>query len=326
MEDFRLAATVGDPSSIGPEVAIQALQKFFSTKRACSITLFLPEQTAIRYRSALRTLKSKKRIEIVEVLGPHFNLPGKHSAKLGLEALRLATDMCLQKKAAALVTGPLDKNLCAQVNKGFRGHTEYLQERCKAPRTTMLLSGGQLQVALVTTHLALSQVPRVLTPQKIIETTLQVYEHLRSFMMKPRIAIAALNPHASDGGLFGNEEKLIIEPAIKKIRKKIPQIVGPLPADSLFAKSFHYDAVICQYHDQGLIPLKMLHFYDAVNVTLGLPFLRTSVDHGTAFDIVGKGLASSQSYFNALEYAYEWVRAKHSNPRRKRTQSQRHLS
>jgi 4-hydroxythreonine-4-phosphate dehydrogenase len=319
MEDFCLAATVGDPSSIGPEVAIQALQKFFSTKRSCSIRLFLPEQTALKYRSALRTLKSKKRVEIVEVLGPHFNLPGKHSARLGLEALKLATDLCIEQEAAALVTGPLDKNLCAQVNKNFRGHTEYLQERCKVPKTTMLLSGGQLQVALVTTHIPLSQVPKAITSQKIIETALQVYQHLKSFFPKPRIAVAALNPHASDGGLFGNEEKTIIEPAIKKLKKKIPYIAGPFPADSLFAKSFHYDAVICQYHDQGLIPLKMLHFYDAVNVTLGLPFLRTSVDHGTAFDIVGKGLASSQSYFNSLEYAYEWVRAKHSNPRRKRT-------
>jgi 4-hydroxythreonine-4-phosphate dehydrogenase len=188
---------------------------------------------------------------------------------------------------------------------------------------------GLVGIALVTTHIPLRQVAKFITADKIIETTNRVHQYLRNFITRPKIAVCGLNPHASDHGLFGDEENKIIAPAIRKLNRRGVQAEGPFSADSLFYRAAQYDAIICLYHDQGLIPLKMRHFFDAVNITLGLPFLRTSVDHGTAFDIAGKAEASSISYGQALEHAFRWVKrtrgktpwANDSHSRRARAQS-----
>lgn len=325
-----IAITLGDPKSIGPEVAARALFDFFknSRRRNVRIEIFSPEwafknkdlkklkKYFLSGQARLADFSSSSQLSSLK----NPSRPGKASGAIALECLKRATDSCIQGKNAALVTGPVDKKLCSLSRKNFRGHTEYLEKRSKARGTTMLLSGPDLQVALVTTHLPIAKVSRALSEKKIVETGRRLFEHVRAFKLKPRIAVCGLNPHASDNGLIGNEESRIIIPAIKKLQKLFGSgFEGPFPADSLFHQAEKYDAIICMYHDQGLIPLKMKNFYDAVNVTLGLAFLRTSVDHGTAFDLVGTGRASHTSYLRALEYAYDWIQLKHSNPRRQRT-------
>ena len=233
----------------------------------------------------------------------------------------MATAFCLSRRALTLTTGPLDKSLVSKTDPDFTGHTEFLEKKSKSKGSTMLLSSSKLKVSLVTTHLPLKKVSSLLTKEKIISTVIRTNDHLKRFTKRPRLAVCALNPHASDNGLFGDEEAQIINPAIRNLKKKRLLVSGPYPADSLFCRSSDFDAIICMYHDQGLIPLKMHHFFDAINVTLGLPFLRTSVDHGTAFDIAGKRKASHLSYENALEYAYLWAKGKahNRNKGRKRT-------
>ena len=172
----------------------------------------------------------------------------------------------------------------------------------------MILRNRSLTVALVTTHIPLKDVSKKLRTQDIVATAETLHNHLSLFKKNPRIAICALNPHASDNGLFGSEERNIIAPAVSRLKKIGLIVSGPLPADSLFFYANKYDGIVCLYHDQGLIPLKMSGFYDAINITAGLPFPRTSVDHGTAFPIAGKGLASSESFYQALLYAEKWLK------------------
>jgi len=310
---IHLVVTLGDPTSIGPEVASKALSSFLRKHRDAEVTAIgaLGKENA-RSSARLDTLIRRHKFNWVDLSPLQTPTRGRRSAAIALEALRRATDICLEGDADALVTGPLDKNLCSKVEPHFRGHTEYLQERCRVKGTTMMLAGKDLRVCLVTTHLAHRDVSKFLTTKKIVSSGQRTYGFIRRLKRKPIIAVCALNPHASDGGLFGDEEKRIIQPAVRTLQKEFGKdsIVGPYPADTLFALSKNYDAILCMYHDQGLIPLKMKHFYDGVNITIGLPFLRTSVDHGTAFDIAGKERASSQSFESALDYAYLWVKSK----------------
>jgi 4-hydroxythreonine-4-phosphate dehydrogenase len=189
----------------------------------------------------------------------------------------------------------------------YPGHTEILAEETNAKEYAMMLAGEKLKVVLATIHLPLRMVPAVLSSQKVFSCICLTHNYLKDFfgIKKPRLAVAGLNPHAGEGGLFGEEEEEIIAPAVKKAQAGGINVVGPLPSDSLFyfALKGRYDSVICMYHDQGLIPLKILHFEDAVNVTLGLPIIRTSVDHGTAYDIAEPGTANPLSLINALKIA-----------------------
>ena len=193
----------------------------------------------------------------------------------------------------------------------FPGHTELLAERCGVKKVVMMLAGERLKVCLVTTHLAYRDVPAVLNQTEIVETITITATALRDqFGIKqPRLAVLALNPHASEDGLFGDEEERIIAPAIATAQQAEFVVSGPHSADTLFyfAAQGAYDAVICMYHDQGLIPLKLLHFDDGVNVTLGLPIIRTSVDHGTAYDLAGSGKANTASLVSALKMANQMV-------------------
>lgn len=226
-----------------------------------------------------------------------------------MESIRLGACLALRGDADALVTAPINK---ASMNRaGFRipGHTEFLAELSGTKRFEMMLVGGPLRVVPVTRHVALKDVPRLLTKKKIEEAIALTDQELRrSFgIKKPRIVICGLNPHAGERGLFGSEEERIIAPAVKAARRRTGSaLTGPLSPDALFRDAYlgRYDAEICMYHDQGLIPLKMISRGAGVNVTLGLPFVRTSPDHGTAYGIAGKGVADPGSMLAAMELAW----------------------
>jgi 4-hydroxythreonine-4-phosphate dehydrogenase len=212
--------------------------------------------------------------------------------------------------AAALVTAPVSKAQVARVLPGFVGHTEWLEARTRARRSVMMLAGSRLRVALVTNHVALRRLGRLLTPGRIAETIAVTHRALRTDLgiARPRLALAALNPHAGEEGAFGDEEDRLLRPALALASARGARAAGPLPADSVFfrAAQGEFDAVVALYHDQGLIPVKLLDALlgdAAVNVTLGLPIVRTSPDHGVAYDIAGKGKASPASMIAAIRLA-----------------------
>jgi 4-hydroxythreonine-4-phosphate dehydrogenase len=218
-------------------------------------------------------------------------------------AVRLAQARCV----AGIVTAPINKHAMHLAGHFYPGHTEMLADLTKAKESGMMIMGGPLKVIFTTTHLALRDVPKVLTVQKIEKAIRLAHFSLRQLfgVKKPRIAVAGLNPHAGENGLFGDEEQRLILPAIKRAKAKGMACSGPHPADTMFAKALTgaFDGVVALYHDQGLIPLKTVAFGHCVNITVGLPILRTSVDHGTAFDIAGKGKADPTSLIDAIVIA-----------------------
>jgi 4-hydroxythreonine-4-phosphate dehydrogenase len=237
-------------------------------------------------------------------------------------AIEQATRLIGLGSAQALVTGPISKERLQRGGYPYVGHTDFLADLCGVKEDfTMMLANERLRISLVTTHLALKDVPRALTRPRLRRAVLQTERHLRTWwgIRKPRIAVAALNPHAGEAGILGKEEIRVIEPELKALRVKTrgrAVIDGPLPADTLFAQHVlakpknRYDAVVCMYHDQGLIPVKLLDFPRTVNVTLGLPLVRTSVDHGVAFDIAGQGIADPSSFESAVDLAIDIVKRK----------------
>ncbi len=244
-------------------------------------------------------------------------LPGYQSGW----SIQTATRLVLREIAHAIVTGPISKERLQAGGYPYPGHTEFLADLCGKRQVTMMLANDQLRITLATTHLSLKEVPTALTRPALRKTIEDTIEHLRSWwgIPKPKIAVAALNPHAGEAGLFGREEIQVIRPVIEAIAKKEGAkslLAGPLPADTLFAKHVstpkrrRFDAVVCMYHDQGLIPVKLLDFPRTVNVTLGLPIIRTSVDHGVGFDIAGKGIADPSSLESAIRLAADLVRKK----------------
>jgi 4-hydroxythreonine-4-phosphate dehydrogenase len=228
------------------------------------------------------------------------------------EAVRL----CLGGEAAAMATAPINKEALNRAGHKYPGHTELLAEMTGTKDFVMMLAGERLRVALVTIHEALADVPRLLTRDRILSTIRIVHRDVdRYFKRNPRLAVLALNPHCGEGGLFGVEEKNVIAPTVDAARREGIDAVGPLSADTLFHFAVHgeYDAVVCMYHDQGLIPLKLLHFDDGVNITLGLPIIRTSVDHGTAYNLAGTGKASELSMAAAIRTAARMAKIKSSS-------------
>jgi 4-hydroxythreonine-4-phosphate dehydrogenase len=202
-----------------------------------------------------------------------------------------------------MATAPINKAAMNMAGHFYPGHTELLAELTGAQEFVMMLAGERLRVALVTIHESISAVPQLLTTDKVLATIMTTHRDVdRYFCPHPRIAVLSLNPHAGEGGMFGDHEERIILPAISEARRMGVDATGPHSADTLFhfAARGDYDAVVCMYHDQGLIPLKLLHFDDGVNITLGLPIIRTSVDHGTAYDLAGKGVASATSMQAAI--------------------------
>jgi 4-hydroxythreonine-4-phosphate dehydrogenase len=238
--------------------------------------------------------------------------PGKLDPANGryvLEVLDRAIDGCLRGEYQAMVTAPVQKSVINDAGIVFTGHTEYLAERAQMPHVVMMLVGGGLRVALATTHLALAEVPRAIRRDDLVATLRVIDEDLRKRfrIARPRILVAGLNPHSGESGHFGTEDMEIIAPAIAEANAKGVEAIGPLPADTLFVpeRLKHADCVLAMYHDQGLPVLKYASFGRGVNVTLGLPFVRTSVDHGTALDLAGTGRADPGSLIEALKLAIE---------------------
>ena len=275
----RVIITMGDPSGIGPEVTLKAL----ASPRVRGLANFL-------------------------VIGEGLAAKGSGSGRASLEYIDEAIKLLRSGKADALVTAPVSKSSIRSAGfPGFHGHTEYLADKFKVRRFAMFFVGKDMKVALVTRHISLRRVPKVLNSEMIYNTIALTDKYLKEYfrIRAPRIAVCGLNPHAGEKGAFGTEEEKVIIPAIKKASKSIRNICGPLPADIVFYEALkkRYDAVIAMYHDQGLAPFKMLYFNSGVNLTLGLPFIRTSPDHGTAFDIAGKGIADPASMIEAIVLA-----------------------
>lgn len=227
--------------------------------------------------------------------------------KTGFDAVKKAIQLLKNKKAIALVTAPVNKEAINRSGIFFQGHTEYLAKSTNTKRFAMMLCGGALKVTTVTRHVPLKKVSSFLTEAKIIEAVKLTDSALKKYfgIKKPRIGVCGLNPHCGEGGKIGTEEQDIIIPAIKKIKRSVSGIQGPISGDVIFYMAYHgnLDAVMSMYHDQGLGPLKMVAFEKGVNVTLGLPFIRTSPDHGTAYDIAGKGIADPSSMKEAMYLA-----------------------
>jgi 4-hydroxythreonine-4-phosphate dehydrogenase len=230
-------------------------------------------------------------------------ITGKAMVSYIEEAVRLINDGILK----GMVTCPITKSALKMAGYDYPGHTEMLAELCRSDGYAMMMAGQRLRVTLVTIHVGLDQVSGLLSPEKIAGlislTSLTLQKDFG--IENPRLAVAGLNPHAGEGGMFGDEEKRLIMPALSEARTSGCLVEGPFPPDTVFNKAVggDYDAVVCMYHDQGLIPFKLLHFEDGVNVTMGLPIVRTSVDHGTAYDIVGQGVASPASLAAAFDLA-----------------------
>lgn len=301
----RLALTIGDPAGIGPEVVLRALA-----------APELPEVDVVVYGSASVLAERARlfglrevgvRVVDVPVAGP-IPLGRTHPAagRAAAESVLAAVRDALAGRVDGLVTAPLNKESLHAAGYPWPGHTEMLAEAAGTPDVAMMFVGGGLRVALLTIHRSLRSVADALTVDEIRRVVRLVARELPRFgAARGRIALCALNPHAGESGLFGTEEAAVLAPAILSLRADGLDVHGPFPADSLFVRASRgeFDAVIACYHDQGLIPVKLAAFGHAVNVTIGLPFVRTSVDHGTGFDIVAKGIAEGGSLVEAVRVA-----------------------
>ncbi|CAN7453851.1 4-hydroxythreonine-4-phosphate dehydrogenase PdxA [Mesorhizobium amorphae] len=325
--DAPLALSVGDPSGVGPEIAIAAWQAGDSAGVPPFYLLADPALIAARARQiganvAIAETMPEQAARIFHRVLPVVPLdatqvdrpgrPDKANAAGTIEAIDRAVADCLGGRAAAVVTCPIAKKPLYDAGFRFPGHTEYLAHLATLHTgaevtPVMLLAGPELRTVPVTIHIPLAEVPKALTTELIVATARITAADLESRfgIARPRLAIAGLNPHAGEGGSMGLEDQRIIRPAVEQLRAEGIDAFGPLPADTLFHAHARasYDVALCMYHDQALIPAKALAFDEAVNVTLGLPFIRTSPDHGTAFDIAGQGIARADSLIAALRLA-----------------------
>jgi 4-hydroxythreonine-4-phosphate dehydrogenase len=295
-----IALTSGEPAGIGPELCVAVARKFRGAKLV-----------VIGDRSLLRGCPH---VEHVPLAAPRRT--GKldpANSRYVLQVLDRAIDGCLAGEFDAMVTAPLHKGVINDAGIAFTGHTEYLAGRTGAPHVVMMLVGGGLRVALATTHLALADVPRAITREGLVATLRVIHADLRKRfgVRRPRILVSGLNPHSGESGHLGMEERDVIEPALAQAKQLGIAVQGPIPADTLFvpARLKGADCVLAMYHDQGLPVLKYASFGAGVNVTLGLPFVRASVDHGTALDIAGKGRADPGSLREALKLAVKLASA-----------------
>lgn len=300
--DKRLIViTGGDPRGIGPEVILKSLPELSREKNIEFV--IIGDLALFKRHKDSRFMSMCNFIDVPGACG----ISEKLSGQAAMDYLNLALSLLQKNPGASLVTAPISKIAINKAGYRFDGHTEFLIHATKSPRATMMLVGDKLRVSLVTRHLPLKRVPSSLSKRAVVDTTRDTYRALKNYfrIKSPRIGIAALNPHCGEGGLHGTEERLIIAPAVKQLKKTLSGIVGPLSPDIVFHKAFtgQFDAVVSMYHDQALIPLKMIAFHSGVNLTIGLPFIRTSPDHGTARDIAGKGVANPSSMIEAIKLA-----------------------
>ena len=303
---------MGDPNGVGPEIILKAIGDG-EVRTLCEPLLFGDRGVFERAKDLLSYSPSVfDDIKIVSLtnLDPTKLTLGKPQGSAGegsLLYIKEAVRFAIEKKIDAVVTAPISKEALHISGAKYPGHTELLAELTGAKRVAMMFESPRMRVVLLTIHCALSEVSGKITEDRVLSTIELTHESLANLfgIPTPKIVVSALNPHAGEGGAFGNEESLYITPAIERAKEKGINVEGPIPADSLFywVLKGRWDTVVAMYHDQGLIPFKMVSFEDGVNVTLGLPIIRTSPDHGTAYDIAWKGVASPKSLIAAIKVA-----------------------
>ena len=301
-----IAVTSGEPAGIGPDICLRLAERTWAAR-----LVMLGDRELFAARAAMLGLDANA-FAIHHVPLRKSVLAGRcdvANAPYVLDMLDLALDGCVRGDYAAMVTAPVQKSIINDAGIAFSGHTEYLADRTATARVVMMLAGAGLRVALATTHLALKDVPAVITRNDLEVTIRILHADLRNKfgIARPRILVAGLNPHAGEGGHMGHDEIEVISPVVDKLRAEGMDLVGPLPADTLFTRNVlaGSDAQLAMYHDQGLAVLKYAAFDEGINVTLGLPVIRTSVDHGTALDLAGTGKASASSLFAAVDAAID---------------------
>ena len=333
MTPLPLAITMGDPAGIGPEIIVKAILRLQDRIQSGALRLLvIGSNDALE--QARRQFTPELSLQTVSETDAHWPAvaalqagpegdpiqPGQLSAdggRFAFQAVELGVRLAMTGRVGAIVTAPLNKAALNKAGYHYPGHTEMLAELTGTRGSCMMLAHGNMRVSHVTTHIALEDVPKRATPERlrrVLELTHDALTRLRTG--RARIAVAALNPHAGEGGLFGRHDIDVAAPVIARAVADGMDVVGPVPGDTVFVKlrAGQYDAVVANYHDQGHIPVKLLGFeidpvtgtwndLSGVNITLGLPIIRTSVDHGTAFDIAGKGIANAQSLIEAIEYA-----------------------
>ncbi|WP_457640586.1 4-hydroxythreonine-4-phosphate dehydrogenase PdxA [Persephonella sp.] len=311
---LKIGITLGDPAGISPEILIKSIKD-------------LPENIYIVYgsekvlKTTAKNLGNRLTFKIIkkpeEAKEKGFYLinlfdkdfaagkPDINTGKASIVYLENAVEDILNKKLDAIVTLPISKEYVIEAGFKYAGHTDYLAEKSKTEEYIMMLMCEKLKVALVTTHIPLKNVPDNITKEKLISKIKLLHKEMeQKFKIKnPKIAVLGLNPHAGDGGNIGREEIEIINPVVKQLKSEGYNLEGSLSADTAFNRMNQFDVYLAMYHDQGLIPLKLLCFKKSVNITLGLPFIRTSPDHGTGFDIAGKGIADPSSFIEAVKWA-----------------------
>ena len=314
----KIALSPGDPAGIGPEICLKSLHD--NSENLCNFELIgdidFYKKLSKDLNLDLSFQNIYKREDFVTVKNISldseitFGMPNVTNSKYILDVLMTGSLGCLNKEYSALVTGPINKKIINDYGFEFSGHTEFLADISNTKNVVMLLANSKLKVALLTTHLPLSKVSESITSKKIIETTKILNDSLKKLwkIKNPKIGILGLNPHAGEGGFLGNEEIEIIEPAIRTLHQENLEIDGPISADTAFLeeKLNKYDAYLAMFHDQGLPVLKSMGFGDSVNITLGLPFPRISVDHGTAYELAGKNKADPSSFKKSMELALEF--------------------
>ncbi len=331
MACLRLAVTPGEPAGVGPDLVIELSQQSFYQSFEHQLVIIadpeLLQQRAEQLQIPLAinlvdlsqppTAAQKNELFVLPQQLADTAKPGQlnsNNANYVLNCLEAATNGCVDNSFAAMITGPIQKSVINEANIAFTGHTEWLQQRCNVERVVMMLCTEELRVALATTHIPLKEVSNAITPgqlQQVIDILLTDLQKYFSTDKAPRILVAGLNPHAGEDGHLGREEIDTIIPTLKQYQTKKCELIGPLPADTLFTKKYldTADAVLAMYHDQGLPVLKHQGFGRAANITLGLPIIRTSVDHGTALDLAGTGKANTGSLITAINYAVSMAAA-----------------
>jgi len=312
----KILVTCGDPSGIGPDLCIDlAYKKFNAQITVIGSTKVIYDRAKILKKKISFNKENSKHyglgiINIIDFDYPFNVIPGipnKNNSKKHLEILDYAINLTKQKKFDAMVTLPINKKIVSTKKEKFIGHTEYIAKQCNVKNEVMMLATNKLRVALLTTHHSIKEIPSLIKKSKLRKTIEVIYSDLKiKFKIKdPKIMVTGFNPHAGENGEFGDEEKKVILPVINEFKRKKISINGPIPADTAFVNKNieKYDVFLAMYHDLVLSPFKALSFGKGVNITLGLPFVRTSVDHGTAYDIVGTKKIDPTRFFEAIKMA-----------------------
>jgi 4-hydroxythreonine-4-phosphate dehydrogenase len=306
---ISIAISMGEPSGIGPEVIVKALK---GLRRIKDAIFFVTGDSFVLSRYGIKSSPNLSLVDINNITPSRFNpgSPSEESARASLEYLNAAVSLIKRGICQGLVTGPISKEAVFGAGFLWPGHTEFLAHAFGVKRVAMVFVSDRFKVALASRHVSLKQVVKDIRREDILSCAAITLKLLKRYfkVKKPKIAVSGLNPHAGEAGLFGREEIEVIAPAIKKLNKNLGKhFFGPFAPDTVFYRAYQreFDMVIAMYHDQGLIPFKMVEFREGVHVTAGLPFIRTSPVHGTAFDIAGKNTADHRSMLNAILLAYQ---------------------